>query len=617
MRGDPPRQPARPAGADRRPEPHLRHAAAAPAAVDFYNERRWLAWDLLCGRVGPGEPMWTYLIARGATPARAALVRRATRARPTSSASTTTSPASAGSTIALDRYPPRAARRPAATVASPTSSRCARWRRRAPGIGPLLEEVWQRYGLPIAVTEAHIDAQREDQLHWLLEIWRAAGRLRASGTDVRAVTVWSLLGSFDWNTLVCESRGYYEPGAFDVRGAGAAADRRSPRSLASSRPARRAAHPVLQGEGWWRRPDRFSLRAGGRSRRPCAARSLSRRTSRPRSGTPILISGASGTLGRAFAAVCARRGLAFRLLDRAAMDIADPASVDAALAALEAVGGRQCQRLRAHRRGRDRARALPPRERARPARCWPSAAPPRRSRLRDLLQRPGVRRHDRQAPSSRATSSRRSTSTAGARPRPRRASWPRIRGAGRAHQRVLRPVGRAQLPGRRRCARWRAASPSRRADDVRVSPTYVPDLVDACLDLLIDGESGLWHLANAGDVSWAEFAPQAAAARDGPPARCARFAARRRGRAQRARPTRSSAASAAGRCRRWTMRWPASSRRAPTCARSPKSLAGPPARPDSGSLSRSGRRRKLRGDREALDPGAGQPLRSSRGGRAA
>jgi dTDP-4-dehydrorhamnose reductase len=49
------------------------------------------------------------------------------------------------------------------------------------------------------------------------------------------------------------------------------------------------------------------------------------------------------------------------------------------------------------------------------------------------------------------------------------------------------------------------------ADDARVSPTYVPDLVDACLDLLIDGESGIWHLANAGDVSWAELAADAAA----------------------------------------------------------------------------------------------------------
>jgi dTDP-4-dehydrorhamnose reductase len=48
--------------------------------------------------------------------------------------------------------------------------------------------------------------------------------------------------------------------------------------------------------------------------------------------------------------------------------------------------------------------------------------------------------------------------------------------------------------------------------DLTVSPTYVPDLADAVLDLLIDGESGLWHLANAGAVTWAEFARRAAAA---------------------------------------------------------------------------------------------------------
>jgi dTDP-4-dehydrorhamnose reductase len=45
---------------------------------------------------------------------------------------------------------------------------------------------------------------------------------------------------------------------------------------------------------------------------------------------------------------------------------------------------------------------------------------------------------------------------------------------------------------------------------VIVSPTYVPDLVDASLDLLIDGAAGLWHLANHGAVSWAALAARAA-----------------------------------------------------------------------------------------------------------
>jgi dTDP-4-dehydrorhamnose reductase len=48
------------------------------------------------------------------------------------------------------------------------------------------------------------------------------------------------------------------------------------------------------------------------------------------------------------------------------------------------------------------------------------------------------------------------------------------------------------------------------ADDLFVSPTYVPDLVNASLDLLIDGERGIWHLANDGAISWADFARLAA-----------------------------------------------------------------------------------------------------------
>jgi len=48
------------------------------------------------------------------------------------------------------------------------------------------------------------------------------------------------------------------------------------------------------------------------------------------------------------------------------------------------------------------------------------------------------------------------------------------------------------------------------ADDLVVSPTHVRDLAHIALDLLIDGERGLWHLANRGEVSWAALARTAA-----------------------------------------------------------------------------------------------------------
>ena len=43
-------------------------------------------------------------------------------------------------------------------------------------------------------------------------------------------------------------------------------------------------------------------------------------------------------------------------------------------------------------------------------------------------------------------------------------------------------------------------------DDVTISPTYVPHLVNSALDLLIDGEKGIWHITNEESLSWYQFA---------------------------------------------------------------------------------------------------------------
>ncbi len=50
------------------------------------------------------------------------------------------------------------------------------------------------------------------------------------------------------------------------------------------------------------------------------------------------------------------------------------------------------------------------------------------------------------------------------------------------------------------------------AGDLTISPTFVPDLANTVLDLLIDGEQGLWHVVNRGAVSWADFARMIASA---------------------------------------------------------------------------------------------------------
>jgi dTDP-4-dehydrorhamnose reductase len=54
-------------------------------------------------------------------------------------------------------------------------------------------------------------------------------------------------------------------------------------------------------------------------------------------------------------------------------------------------------------------------------------------------------------------------------------------------------------------------------EESRITPSYLPDLVHRALDLLIDGESGIWHLANAGPI-WRGDLARGAAARAGLPA---------------------------------------------------------------------------------------------------
>ena len=81
----------------------------------------------------------------------------------------------------------------------------------------LIREAWDRFGWPLAVTEAHLGCTREEQLRWFMEVWEAACQAKREGIDMRAVTAWAVLGSYDWDSLMTRPQGSYECGAFDVR----------------------------------------------------------------------------------------------------------------------------------------------------------------------------------------------------------------------------------------------------------------------------------------------------------------------------------------------------------------------------------------------------------------
>ena len=88
-----------------------------------------------------------------------------------------------------------------------------------PALGVLarIREVHARYALPIVLTEVHNGCTREEQLRWLHDAWTAAQAARAEGIPVQAVTLWSLFGALDWNSVLIDDVGHYESGAFDIR----------------------------------------------------------------------------------------------------------------------------------------------------------------------------------------------------------------------------------------------------------------------------------------------------------------------------------------------------------------------------------------------------------------
>ncbi|WP_036164872.1 family 1 glycosylhydrolase [Massilia sp. 9096] len=472
--------------------------------AEFYNERRWLAWDLLCGMVGPEHALWNYLIKTG-IPAEEFLWFRDNTCPPDIIGVNYYVTSERWLDHRPERYPAHhrgvANGIPCADIEASRALATA-----TAGIAPLLSEVWDRYRIPLAITEAHIDANREDQLRWLLEIWEAAQESRESGVDLRAVTVWSLLGSFDWNSLVTQNRGYYEPGPFDVRAP-------QPRPTALARMMRELSagtplsHPVLRGQGWWRRPDRFLCQPVAT---PDAVGSITAdgHTLVGKDAAPILITGASGTLGRAFARICRKRNLAYRLLSRQDMDITDAESVERALAqhrpwAVINTAGY----VRVDDAEGDVERCL--RENA----IGPAI-------LAAACARHGIH----------LTTFSSDLVFDGAKGQPYvegDATAPlNVYGRSKAdaEQRVLdRHPGALVVRTSAFFGPWdkhnfvtlalqafERGEPFRAAADQVVSPTYVPDLVHTCLDLAIDAESGIWHLANAGAVSWAELAQKAA-----------------------------------------------------------------------------------------------------------
>ena len=241
--------------------------------ADFENQRRWLAWDLLCGMVDVAHPMRRHLVAWGISPREIDWFRE-----------NPCPPQIIGidhyvtSDRWLDedfgRYPSRYwGGNLREAYADVDAVRVLR--RPGTSLRELLEEAARRYQIPLVLTEVHIGCTEDQQVLWLHEAWNTAVGLAAKGLDIRAVTTWALLGCYDWNTLLTSGSGDYESGAFCVRDGAlrATAVARYISEVTAGRLPTTASGPG--GEGWWRRPERLLYHAG--MAQPAARLSANRR----------------------------------------------------------------------------------------------------------------------------------------------------------------------------------------------------------------------------------------------------------------------------------------------------------------------------------------------------
>lgn len=468
--------------------------------AEFENHRRWLTFDLLCGRVTGTHPLRKHFVENGVTPDELdwflenacppdviginhyLLSNRFLDHR-------------------LERYPSRYhggnGRERYADVGAVDGADAI-----PPSPYDVLREAWERYRLPVAVTEVHVNAHRESQMRWLHEIWKTAALLRSEGVDIRAVTVWSLLGSFDWDSLCTVCNGHYEPGVFDIR-----ADQPKKTGLANMVRAIAGKgcfdHPVLDRAGWWQ-----DLREA----RSAAAEAIGKKPGTIRFGNakprPVLVTGSTGTLGGAFARICEKRGLQCRAFGRGDLDIADGNAVRESLikikpwAVINAAGYVKVDDA-------ESSRELCFRENVTGAETLASACAdagiPLVTFSSDLVfdgtaSSPYLESH---APAplnvygnSKAEAEKRVLNAHDGALIVRSSAF---FGPWDESNFVIRVLRRAS-----------AGHEVKVDGNGTVSPTYVPDLVNASLDLLIDGETGVWHLTNRGAVTWFDLARMAA-----------------------------------------------------------------------------------------------------------
>lgn len=463
--------------------------------ADFENHRRWLTYDLLCGMVTPKHKLWKYFLKKGITKEELNFFIE-NRCVPDVFGFNHYLTSERFLDGRLNRYPKHThggnGKHLYADVEAARIEMKEEW-----GVKILLKEAWERYKKPIAVTEVHLHCHREDQLRWFKHVWTACKELKTEGVDVKAATAWAMLGSYGWNKLLTEPSGDYEPGVFDVR-----AGTPRPTALASfiKQETQVSRLQLLSiDKGWWQRPARFF-------HKPILLQNTVNYI--PECSSPVLIIGKNGTLGRAFAKCCGERAIAYRLLSREDCNICTDESIQAAIdkhkpwAIINTAGY-----VRVDDAEREFDKCFY--DNTRGAENLAIAATQHGLKYisfsSDLVfdgskNAPYVE-DDATSPLNIYGRTKAQAEEAILKVNPDalviRTSaffgpWDEYNFAHYVRRNLLNEENISV------------------AKDVTISPTYIPDLVHASLDLLVDDEKGIWHLVNHGELTWADLANEIA-----------------------------------------------------------------------------------------------------------
>jgi len=453
--------------------------------AEFENIRRWLPFDFLFGTVNKSHPLWNYFIDAGITESDLYFFQN-NRCPPDIIGAHYYVTSERFLDERIEFYPHvRAGTNGIHKYVDVESVRTSC----GINLEARIKEVWNRYSTPIAITEAHLASTREEQMRWFRDVWDTSCKLQTEGIPLEAVTAWALFGAFDWNTLVTKQNGYYESGAYSVnRTVRPTALVKMLSSLGKSGDFK---HPLLDNEGWWHRHEERNFNIGKPHTRP------------------LLIIGKHGSLAVAFSKVCNARGIHHISLSKNDIDITNELDVQHVINETDTWG---IVNASGYVRVDDAESEF--------LECYQintlgSGVLAKACKVSDIpfmtfssdqvfngIKNAPYLEYDEVDPINNYGRTKAWAESFVLRSNPCslviRSSaffspWDRFNFAHRLLD-ALKNNKHFPVP----C-------------DIIISPTYLPHLVNFALDLFIDGEKGVWHLANEGGVlSWLDFAKQLA-----------------------------------------------------------------------------------------------------------